>query len=143
MEDHARLHRLLAAATADPARFDHEAFEQFRAGLLRHIGIEEKILLPEARRRRGGEPLPIAQTLRSEHGALASLLVPTPDHALAREIEALLSRHDAREEGAGGLYEQCERLLHDHAGALLARARETAPPPLAPHFDGPGTVRTR
>jgi hypothetical protein len=142
IEDHARLHRLLAAAIANPDHFDCDAFEQFRAGILRHIGIEEKILLPDARRRRDGEPLPIGETLRAEHAALASLLVPTPDPALAREIEALLRRHDAREEGPGGLYELCETLAGDDEELLLARARAASPPPLARHFDGQGTMRT-
>ena len=58
MEDHERLHRLLARAAGEP--FDHEAFEQFRGGLLRHIGIEEKLLFSEVRRRLG-EPLDVAR----------------------------------------------------------------------------------
>ena len=140
-DDHARLDDLLAHAVADPDRFDAGAFEAFRAGLLRHIGIEEKILLADARRRRGGEPLPIAARLRVEHGALASLLVPTPDAALVAEIRGLLRVHNGREEGAGGVYEICEALAGPEAGALLERARAAPEVPLAPHFDGKGTYR--
>jgi hypothetical protein len=139
--DHARLDALLARAAADPEEFDAGAFEEFRAGLLRHIGIEEKILLADARRRRGGEPLPIAARLRVEHGALASLLVPTPDAALVAEIRALLRVHNGREEGAGGVYAICEALAGPEAGALLERARAAPSVPLAPHFDGKGTHR--
>lgn len=51
--DHARLRALLAQATGQP--FDRAAFEQFRAGLLRHIGIEEKLVFAEVRRRLGGQ----------------------------------------------------------------------------------------
>lgn len=140
-EDHRRLDGLLRAALADPARFDLEAFERFRAGLLRHIGLEEKLLIPEARRRRG-DPWPLADVLRTEHGALASLLVPTPDHALAREIATLLQEHNRREEGAGALYDECASNLGVDADALLEKMRAVAEPPLAKHFDGAGTHRT-
>ncbi|MEP6889972.1 MAG: hemerythrin domain-containing protein, partial [Nitrospirota bacterium] len=57
---------------------DQGTYDQFRAGLLRHIGTEEKILLPAAQRLRGGQPLPIAAKLRLDHGAIASLLMPPP-----------------------------------------------------------------
>jgi hypothetical protein len=137
--DHRRLDALLAEALAGD-RFDHDAFEQFRAGLLRHIGIEEKLLLPAARRH--GELPPVAETLRLEHAALASLLVPTPDASLAREIAGLLREHNTREEGLGALYEICDSLLGDQADALLAEAKSAHAPPLARHFDGPGTHRT-
>lgn len=140
LADHARLHRLLAQAAGEP--FDTEAFEQFRGGLLRHIGIEEKLLFPEIRRRLG-QPLDEARRLRIEHGALTSLLVPTPDAALAAEIEGLLTRHDAREEGAEGVYARCEAILGDEASAALAaRARDTPAVPMARHFDGRGVHRT-
>ena len=45
--DHVRLDGLLTVARAGD-RIDADAYEQFRAGLLRHIGMEEKILLPAA-----------------------------------------------------------------------------------------------
>ncbi len=139
--DHRRLDALLRQAVADPARFDHEAFERFRAGLLRHIGIEEKILLPDARRRNGGEPLALAERLREDHSVIASLLVPTPDAALVGELRAALATHDSLEEGPGGLYDLCDWLAGEDAPALLARIRAAHEPPLARHFDGPGTWR--
>ncbi len=140
--DHRRLEALLEQAVADPARFDHTAFERFRAGLLRHIGVEEKVLLADARSRRGGEPLPVARVLRVEHGALASLLVPTPDRALVAEIRSILEQHDPREEGPGGLYETCERLAGDELGMLLERVLAAPEVPAARHFDGPAACRT-
>jgi hypothetical protein len=140
--EHERLEALLDRSVADPERFDLVAFEDFRAGLLRHIGIEEKILLVDARRRRGGEPLPVARSLRVEHGTLASLLVPTPDHALVAEIRTLLRSHDAREEGPGGLYETCERLAGGEISELLELVRTAPPVPAAAHFDGIGVLRT-
>ena len=56
--------------------------------MLRHIAMEEKILLPEARRLRDDVALPIAKQLRADHAALALLLVPTP----TREIIAATCR---------------------------------------------------
>jgi regulator of cell morphogenesis and NO signaling len=140
--DHRRLEALLDRSVADPKRFDAAAFDEFRSGLLRHIGIEEKILLADARRRRGGEPLPVAKLLRVEHGALASLLVPTPDHTLVGEIRTLLGSHDAREEGPGGLYELCEQLAGEEVSALLERAKSAPSVPAAAHFDGARVHRT-
>ncbi len=141
-EEHRRLEALLDRSVADPKCLDAGAFDAFRSGLLRHIGIEEKILLTDARRRRGGEPLPIAKRLRVEHGALASLLVPTPDHALVQEIRTLLHSHDALEEGPGGLYDVCEQLAGEEVSALLERAQKAPSVPAAAHYDGVGVHRT-
>ena len=141
-EDHERLERLLDQAVADPARFDHDAYARFRAGLLRHIGIEEKILLADARRRRGGEPLPIARDIRVEHGAIASLLVPTPDAALVGELRVLLAGHNPREEGPEGMYAVCEALAGEEALQLLEQARAAPEVPMAKYFDGARAIRT-
>lgn len=139
--DHARLGELLVRTSKDPDHFDRAAFEEFRAGLLRHIGIEEKILLPDARRRRQGAPLPLAARLRVDHGALAALLVPTPDAALVVEIQQILRPHDVLEEAPGGLYDQCEELAGDEVESLLARVRAAPSVPVAKHFDGHGVHR--
>lgn len=133
-DDHARLDELL--------RGDAGAFERFRAGLLRHIGIEEKILLPAARRRRAGASWPLAEQIRVEHAALGALLVPTPDAALVDEIATLLAAHNTLEEQDGGLYADIEALAADEAALLLERAQAAVEPPLARHFDGAGTLRT-
>jgi hypothetical protein len=140
--DHARLHALLADA-ADGERFDANVFEAFRAALLRHIGIEEKLVFAAARRALGGEPLAHGPELRIEHGALSSLLVPTPDRALCAEIRSLLRAHDAKEEGPDGVYAACEHLLSpSESQALAAQAAAFPEVPLARHFDGPGVHRT-
>lgn len=142
LADHERLSALLTAATAGAA-FDSDSFARFRAGLLRHIGIEEKVLFPAARRARGGEPLSRAHELRIEHAALTSLLVPTPDAALCAEITFILRPHDAVEEAADGVYAECEGLLSDaESAALLATARDFPVVPTSRHFDGPTAHRT-
>lgn len=141
-EDHERIGGLLALARREP--FDARAFAEFRGALLRHIGIEEKIVLPRARTLRGGAPLPQAAQLRIEHAALTSLLVPTPSPALAEELAVLLGAHDLLEEEPGGVYDACEALFGPALSAELAeRAKKARVPPLAPHYDGERAHRTR
>ncbi len=50
VNDHGRLEGLLQSAVAQAGSVDQGTYDQFRAGLLRHIGMEEKILLPAAQR---------------------------------------------------------------------------------------------
>lgn len=141
-EDHARLDALLSRAVATPGAFDRAAFDAFRAGLLRHIGIEEKVLLPAAREAQGGEPLQEARRLRVEHGAIASLLVPTPTPALVAEIRSILGPHNALEEDPDGLYERCDRLLAGRAEEIVERIRAYPPVRVAAYNDGPRVLRT-
>ena len=140
-EDHVRLEALLRKAVERPGSLDRPAFDAFRAGLLRHIALEEKILLPAARRARGGEPLPIAHRLRIDHGAIASLLVPTPTPEIVGEIRTILDPHDLAEEEPGGLYQICDELLTGEAAALLEKARAYPPVKVARYNDGPGVYR--
>jgi hypothetical protein len=138
--DHERLDALLRRAFATPGTIDHEAYAAFRKGLLRHIGMEEKILLPSAERARGGEPLPCAPRLRLDHGALAALLVPSPTAAIGDAIRAILERHNALEEGPDGAYEACERLAGPGAEALLAALSAAPEVPVNRHTDSPLVV---
>lgn len=136
-EDHARLDALLRRAVAAPDALDLGAYAQFRGGLLRHIGMEEKVLFPDARRRRGGEPLPVTRWLRADHSALAALLVPTPTHALLATMRDLLDEHNALEEAPGGPYEACDALAGAAAEEVLALLRAAPQVRQAAHFDGP------
>jgi len=140
-EDHVRLDALLRKAVERPGLLDRASFDAFRAGLLRHIALEEKILLPAARRARGGEPLPAARRLRVDHGALASLLVPTPTPEIVVEIRTILEPHNRLEEEPGGLYRSCDDLLGEEAEALLRKARAYPPVKVARYNDGPGVYR--
>jgi len=139
--DHRRLDALLSQAVADPERFDHEAFAAFRAGLLRHIALEEKILIP-ALRKSGGAVADSARRLRHEHGAIALLLVPTPDVALVREIRSILEPHNREEEGPGGLYELSATLPEPEREGLRARLEHYPEVAVAPYHDGPRASRT-
>ncbi|MBK9306456.1 MAG: hemerythrin domain-containing protein [Nitrospira sp.] len=109
-EDHRRLETLLRSALHSGGPVDQPTYDQFRSGLLRHIGMEEKILLPTARRLRGGEPLALAARLRLDHGAIAALLMPTPTGDLVATLQKILAKHNLIEEGHEGLYETCDAL---------------------------------
>jgi hypothetical protein len=135
--DHARLDGLLQRAITETGRVNRAAYAEFRAGLLTHISLEEKILLPAAQRLRGGAPLALAAKLRLDHGALAALLVPTPTPTIVAALRAILVTHNLVEEGPGGVYECCEQLVGTEAEALLAQLQSAPEVPVAPHSDGP------
>lgn len=135
--DHRRLEALLDRAAAEPEAVDRVVFEEFRAGLLRHIGMEEKILLPAARRALGGDPLPIARRLRLDHGAIAALLVPTPSAKGIARLRQMLALHDALEEGPDAVYDVCDHLLAEEVAALLTDLKAYPAVRTAPHADGP------
>src|SRR5690606_35410919 len=140
--DHSRLDGLLQRSLTETGLIDHEAYAEFRAGLLRHISMEEKILLPTAQRLRGGEPLAVAAKLRLDHGALAGLLVPTPTPVIIAALRRILETHDVIEEGPGGVYECCEQLAGAEADALLAQLQAAPAVPVAPYGDGPQVMDT-
>lgn len=140
VEDHRRLETLLQSAVAQAGAIDQGAYDQFRAGLLRHIGMEEKILLLAAQRLRGGEPLPIASKLRLDHGAIASLLMPPPTAGVIATIHAVLKVHNTIEEGSGGLYETCDELAGSEAAQLLAKLHAAPELAVLPCSDSPAVM---
>ena len=141
-EDHQRLDALLQAALRDHSQVDVAAYDRFRAGLLRHIGMEEKILLPAAQRLRGGIPLPMAAKLHLDHAALASLLMPTPTASIIARVRAILADHNALEEGPDGLYELCDDLCRSESDHLLSRLRASPTVQTMPHSDSPAVMTT-
>ncbi len=140
--DHGRLDALLRRATADPGTVDLAPFAEFRAGILRHIGMEEKYLFVIAKAARGGRPLDLAARLRVDHGAIAALLVPTPTPAIVGDLLSVLVPHNRREEEPGGVYESADEALGPSAAERLVVELESFPePPLKPYNDGPGVAR--
>ncbi len=138
--DHRRLEALLDVATKDPARIDREAYARFRSGLLRHIGMEERILLPAIHRINGGAILGQEERLRLDHGALAALLVPPPLPQVISTLRRILALHDAVEEGSGGVYEICDTIVGEKAEALVARLAGAPESPVAPGVDNPNVL---
>jgi len=129
--DHDRLDAFFSRAGADP-----EAYEAFRRGLLKHVGMEELILIAAARRL-SPEAVTLAGRTRLDHAALTSLLIPTPTARILAAIRAVLVPHNEMEEAADGLYAQCERALGTDAEATLARLKAAPDIPPASHVDGP------
>ncbi len=128
--DHRRIGALLARAREG----DFSRYEELRGALLRHIGMEEKILLPAVRS--AGRLSPDTVQLRLDHSAIVAMLVPSPSTSLVERLIALLEIHDALEEGPTGIYALADEVLPD-PGSVLARFERAPVPPLAPHFDGP------
>ena len=136
-DDHERLDALLERAVSDPENIDMSAYSQFRSGLLKHISMEEKILLPAVRRIRGGEPLPVAAKLRLDHGALTALLVPSPTASVVAAIRAILKAHNPIEENPGGMYDQCEELAGADTEQILRKLQQAPEVRVVPHVDSP------
>jgi hypothetical protein len=137
VEDHERIDRVLRAAERDDGSIDAEQYTKLRHDLLRHIGMEEKVLLPFVRAKRGGEPLPIASTLRADHSEIAKLLVRSPTAAIIASLREIMGRHNALEEAPDGLYATCDALAGDESAAIVDRLRAQPNVPLAKYYDGP------
>jgi len=135
--DHARLDGLLNRALAKAGTVDYAPYGEFRAGLLKHIAMEEKVLLPAAQRKRGGEALPVAKKLRLDHGALAALLVPTPTRTFLATVRKILATHNGPEEDPGGVYDACEALVGDEIEEIGRRLEAMPEVSFARHVDGP------
>jgi hypothetical protein len=140
--DHRRLDALLRRSLAEPGRVDLAAFAEFRAGILKHIGMEEKLLFTAVRQARGGEPLPVAARLRVDHGAIAALLVPTPTPDIVARILSVLAPHNRREEEPRGAYDACDEALGPaEAARLVEKLRAFPEVPLKPYNDGPEVLK--
>ncbi|HXT00765.1 MAG TPA: hemerythrin domain-containing protein [Elusimicrobiota bacterium] len=133
--DHERLDGLLARSLTG-AEVDLATFGELREGLLRHIGMEETILLP-ALHGLPGAPLELANKLRTDHAALANLFMPRPTPEIVRAVRFILKGHNPLEEKAGGFYDACDRLLADRAEDLTDRMRKAPRVPLRDYSERP------
>jgi hypothetical protein len=139
-DDHRLLDGLLDRVISDSGTIDAVPYGQFRAGLLKHIAMEEKILLPAAQKRRGDAALPVAAKLRLDHGALTALLVPTPTAPVVAAIRAILKLHNPLEEDPGGMYDQCEELAGADAEQILQQLCTARVVKVVPNVDGPNIM---
>ena len=135
-EDHRCLDALLEHCGECHTSEELLAYDQFRRGILKHIGIEEKILLTAAARLQGA-PLDQAARLRLDHGALVSLLMPVPTPAIIRAIRTVSTAHNPIEEGAGGVYALCEKLAAAEHVALFEKIRSAPEVPTNPNATTP------
>lgn len=134
-EDHRRVEAILEEATRDINNIDEDLYREFRIALLTHIKMEEKILFPAAQRANNGEPLEYQAQLRLEHGAITTLMVPTPTPDLIKVLKYVLDIHDEVEEKKGGMYEACEKLTLNETEEILEELRNTTLVPVHPNKD--------
>ena len=139
-EDHGRLDELLAAAIRDPETIDEGAWAEFRRGLLRHIGIEERVLFPLVRKIAGATEF--ERRLHRDHAALAALLVPPPRRDDIAQIRAILDEHNPIEESPGGFYDFVEQLPGLDRDTMMERVRAYAEVQTAPYTDSELLRRT-
>lgn len=139
-DDHDRLDGILKRALRDPGAIDAGAYAEFRAGLLRHIRMEENVMLPEVARLQGGRQAAVAERLRLDHGAIVALMVPSPTPSIVATLLRILGAHNALEEKDGGVYELVDTLAGPGAQTLLARLKAVPPVPVLPHNDRPGIL---
>ena len=138
--DHERLDAFLERAFSNPEAIDPESYAEFRQGLLKHIGIEEKIILPAIARFQNGKQAEVAARLRLDHGALVALLVPSPNQQIVETIRSILKVHNALEEKEDGLYHLIDNLAGDDTMSLLEKVKATPEVPALPHNDRPGIL---
>lgn len=138
--DHERLDALLASSSRSDGTVEQQPYGEFRRGLLRHIGIEERILFPVVRRT-GGDLRTIEQ-LHRDHAVLSALLVPPPTTAELDAIRTILAVHNPLEEDDGGFYDGVEAIAGDELDDLLARIEAYPDVRVAPHADNDILRRT-
>jgi hypothetical protein len=139
-DDHDRLDALLQRAVAKPGVIEMVSYAKFRKGLLRHIGMEEKMVLPAIERSQGGRQAAVADRLRLDHGAIVALLVPPPSASIVATIRSILQVHNALEEQQGGLYQLCEELAGPDTERLLGQLKAAPDVPVLPYNERPSVL---
>ena len=137
--DHRRIEELFDRATANVEHVDDAVYAEFRRGILRHIAMEEKYVIPAILAGRDGTPLHIARQLHFEHGAIAALLVPPPGKGVIEVLRRVLIHHHHLEEGTGGLYESCEHYASSVVEDVLKKSEGLPDVPVLPHNPASGS----
>jgi hypothetical protein len=131
--EHLQLEALLDLMQSRNQERNAETYQIFRETLLRHIRIEERVLLPIVKERSDGSSLALAARLRLDHGAFAAMMMlpPTPN-ALAA-VRSVLKIHNPLEDGPGGVYERCDELTGPDRQELLLKIQNVPRVPVSPY----------
>jgi len=132
-EDHRRLESLLEQSFIQSDHIEEVAYAKFRAGLLKHIGLEEKILIPVLKKSYEDRPYPLAVTLRLEHGAIAALLGLPPSTTIKNVLLGILQHHNVREESEKGFYADCDCVMADAVETMLDKVHHYPDVPVMPY----------
>ncbi len=101
--DHVAIPRMLDRCLLPSGAVDLRRFDEFRRFALRHVMIEERVLMPLLERRLGRAPA-FQNAMRKDHEAIAALCVPTPDPEWIGDLRELMTYHNQVEEQPGGFY---------------------------------------
>ncbi len=135
-EDHRRLDGILKLADIRTNGFDMTAYDRFRKGLLKHIKMEETILIPALEKSKSGSYKDRIEKLRLEHGALTALLVPPPSPVIFKALRFILAAHNQMEEEPKGLYDLCDEFVQDPE-TVLHKIEQTSDVPVLAHKTEP------
>jgi len=138
-DDHRELEEKLAQAAAGET-IAMGPYRQFREGLLRHIAMEERVLIPVLKKHGPERLQSTLHQIQLDHSAIGALLVPPPTHAILDMITHILDKHNVLEEADSGMYDACESLDEDVVEDLIRRARETPPVKVNPNNPNPGVI---
>ena len=124
--DHDRIDNFLQQALTERGDINLTAYTGFRQGLLRHIGIEEKILIPALQPFLNERMKQILAQIRADHSLIVALLVPPPSKGIITALTMILEKHNWLEEANGGFYEFSEQFDEQTISQLAEKIR-TAP----------------
>lgn len=123
--DHERLDQLLHHSLISAGGVDEDSYHQFRQGILRHIGIEEKILIPFLQPYLDDTMKKVLERIKLDHSAIVALLVPTPSKQIVAALAAILTRHNDLEEDHGGFYERADTFDPPIVREIVERMKKT------------------
>ncbi len=87
-------------------------------------------------------PLLLTDKLRLDHGALGTLIMPTPTRAIIKLLQTILDAHNALEESSEGVYAQCEKVAGVEIEDLLSRLQAVPSVSVAAYSDSPAVFAT-
>ncbi len=130
--EHAELIALLDRCVEPSGGVNLRAFDEFRRRQLRHLAIEEKVVMPALARRKKLVPA-FQNALRKDHESIVVLCVTSPNPDFVRDLKELIAWHQRVEEQPGGLYDLFDRFVGDdpQVATALAQLPPVALPPLA------------
>jgi len=135
-DDHRRLESLLNRSFRTDGTIDEAVYSEFRAGLLKHIALEEKILIPPLSTLQSS-PYPLAAQLRLEHGAIAALLVLSPSMTIKNVLLGIFQHHNPHEESENGLYADCDCLPARIPETIMEKVKAYPEVPVMPYNNSP------
>jgi hypothetical protein len=134
--EHEELLGMLDACVTRRSGVDRARFDAFRRRALRHIAVEQRVLLPAL-----GRMHKLTDAMRNamsrDHRALVMLCVPEPNIGFVRDLQELLAWQVSVQESAGGVFKVYDAFVRDeHAlDKALAGVPAVEPPAFAAGAD--------